>query len=201
VTALKKIAIGCAGLVAAPLILIAAAVAPLYRRWVERRARQGRWGPRRDLSRIGSDLWFSWMSTSEAEARAALGDAVDVLVSLLPRALGIDGVESLTVENSETGAFVTPSRIDGPPIVTEFGRNAASMLHGESAEEAFLIVNAEHRLRLDLDARSFVAGNLSVELPIALSDAELAAARAAFGARQTARLTRSSGGSAGVARP
>lgn len=95
----KKIAIGCGALLALPFALVATAGGPFYIRRVERQARGGRWGLRRDVSlHPPTEVHFSWMCQCEAEARDALSCAVTTLVSLLPAVLGIEYVESLEVE-------------------------------------------------------------------------------------------------------
>jgi hypothetical protein len=177
---LSKIAEGCAVALAFMLVLPAALFGPLWRRRVERLARRGRWGPRRDLGLVPPDrLHVSWMSRSEAEAREALSDAISALVALLPTVLDA-AVESLEVENPASGFVVSPERLLAQPITGRFGDDAARMLDGERTEDGYLIVNREHRLPLDLDARSFVAGHIAVELPRVPPDDALAAARIRF---------------------
>jgi hypothetical protein len=178
---LVKVALGCAVALAFLLVLPAALLGPLWRRRVERLARRGRWAPRRDLSLVPPNrLFMAWMSRSDSEAQEALSDAISALVALLPAVLDLDAVESLAVENPASGFVVSPERLSAQPITDRFGDGVARMLYGERVEYGCLIVNREHRLELDFDARSFVAGHFVVELPSAPPDDALAAARLRF---------------------
>ena len=79
--------------------------------------------------------------------------------------LGLQAVDSLDVENPPSGFCIDPQRLPHPAVTADFVTRFAAILDGQHAEYATLVVNGSRRIRLDVDARSFVQGHLEVELP------------------------------------
>ncbi len=159
----RTVLTGCAALLALPFSVLGPLVAPLLKARVERRARRGAWGPRRDFCSSPEDQWrFSWAARSEEEARRALSDALAAILWALPAILDLPTVHRLEILNPTTGFAVSESKLR--PVTSDLVAETTRMLYGEHAESATLLVNGLHRLGLELDARSFVAGFIAISL-------------------------------------
>jgi hypothetical protein len=108
---------------------------------------------------------FYWAARDEDDARTALAAAIDLLVRHLPAVVDVGTVERLEIENPGTGFSITPEKLQ--PITRDFGPALALLLEGEHAEFATLVVTGSggvQRLSLSLDARTFVSGDLWIEV-------------------------------------
>lgn len=151
-------------LLALPLFLVVVILSPIYF-WVFNLL--SRWGvlpQSRSVDLVGDDVELHWSYRREDAAGEALASAVSLLVELIPHSsLGVL-VTSLRFENPEAGMVLAPECLQ--TLTADFGPAAARLLQGNHVEQGRIVVNGTHRLEtLNLDARSPLAGHLSVELP------------------------------------